>query len=710
MLRRSLTLALLPLSSAQAAPELYAQFWGDALPLPPPAEQRLALNRARLWLCPARSVADVQAEMSPVVRDLQQTLDRMDRNDPARATLQQALDGLKATPQATASPAQPSAAPLTLAQALSRTRTWLNTHESAGMKALHRSPEGQSAALANAFALGAALAGRPEAALAALLTAHTLEPKNADTLVNLGGALAALNQPAEALAVLTEAERLGIAPGGAMGVPVLAVALNNRGRALLELGQFSAANRALRQALTLAPTLAEANQNLARALLCQGKTEEAVRFVRLGTRHTPVSSEAGQPLPVRPPGPIAPAPPADPVAVPGPGGDGESRLAAKWVFDLSHGQAFTLPDLKIAQTPAGMVALREQYRALKNMLDERSLALGREQDAVEQQLRQRHGDMAATEARRGAIWNAVITSGREPELKALDNRFDRTEWEAATIWGDFWHCEGGCKIANIINQADGDEKVFRSLCVPQLEAEHGRWRNAMHASANDLGAFLKASYRYETALAANYSDPLWQKRATLHTQQWVTGAFSGLVKDALVWADDIHTFEKGCLEGASPSPDASPVAAPLDLPPPDLCQQLVGKFTTSISLGVVDAGFGCDKVSLKLAPSGLLTTFTKVELDTSADKWKTTVILGVQGGGSLKEVLGLGVKASVGSYVSMTRDGVQDFGLVGDVKSSFGLPLGDKMPIGQVKVGESAKALSVRWSFVTGDTEFDLAH
>lgn len=124
----------------------------------------------------------------------------------------------------------------------------------------------------------------------------------------------------------------------------------------------------------------------------------------------------------------------------------------------------------------------------------------------------------------------------------------------------------------------------------------------------------------------------------------------------------------------------------------------------------VDASFSCDKVSVTLVLSGLLTTFTKVDLNISAEKWKTTLIIGVQSGGSLKEVLGLGVKASVGTYVSLIRDGVTDYGMVGDMKSSVSLPLGDKMPIGQVKVGESAKAISVRWSFVTGDTEFDFGH
>ncbi len=704
MIRRLFSLAVLAWTSAQAA-DLEARFWGDALPLPSIQSQREQADRARLWVCPAVSGADVQKAMGPAIRSIQEALAGMSQDDPARAALQRTLDSLKGKAPPPTPVLQPVASALTFVQALARTRAWLNAHEAAGLHALNSRPEGSSEAMASAFALQASLAGRPEAALAGLLFAHTLNPKNADTLVNMGGVLVTLGLPAEALAMLREAQRLGIAPGGAMGVPVQAVALNNTGRALIKLGQFSKAAQLLNTALTLAPTLAEANQNLAPALLCQGKTDDAVRYLRLGARRAPAGSEAARALPTGPEvlgSSSQPSPSAQRA--------GESHVAAGWVFDLSHGQDFTLPDLKIAPTPGGMVALLEQYRKVDNELSERSIALARQGDAVAAQLRDRHETPPATAARRGALWSAIISSHDEPPFRAMDRRTDQLEHEVSTIWGDFWHCEGGCRIAVINQQAHGDQQVFRSLCVPQLQAAHERWRSAMHAYAHDLGASLNARYHYETALAANYSDPLWHQRAALHTQEWVTIASSMLAHHAALWASDIKAFEEVCLEEGPAPVDASPVSGPLLVAPPELCKQLVGKFTTSISIGVVDASFSCDKASLKLAPSGLLTAFTKVDLDTSAAKWKTTLILGLQGGGGLKEVMGLGVKASVGTYVSLTRDGVTDFGMIGDVKSSIGIPLGDALPVGQVKVGESAKAISVRWSFVTGDTEFDLAH
>ncbi len=697
-----LALAALTLPTARAA-DLYAQFWGDALPLPSAQAQREDLNRARLWLCPSASGSDGRAAMAPVLRDLEKTLDALPKNDPALPALMQALRQMRASASAVPVSAPPRAPALTFAQAIRRAQAWLDTHEAAGVRALRASPEGRSAGRASAFALQASLAGRPEAALAGLLTAHALDPKNADTLVNLGGVLVTVGLPAEALAVLGEAQRLGIKPGGAVGVPMQAAALNSRGRALLKLGSLQASVEVLRKALTVAPTLPEANQNLARALLCQGRTEDAVHFMRVGARRAPASSAA------RPTGPEAP--PRTPGAPPQATGREEAgRVDARRTFDMSRGQSFMLPDLRIAQTPEGMAALLDQYRQLNDELTERGIALARQEDAVAAQLRARVGDNPATEHRRRALWQAIIASGDEPDLSALDARSDQLEHEVADIWTDFWHCEGACKIAVIIEQAHGDQAVFRSLCVPQLKADHERWRNAMHAYAHDLAATLKAKYRYETALAANYSDPLWRKQAVLHTQGWVTAASSPLAHHAMLWASDIKSFEDGCLEGRAPDADTSPVSAPLQLPAPNLCQQLVGKFTTSLALGQVDASFSCDKASLKIAPSGLLSAFTKVDLDTAGEKWKTTLIVGVQGGGGLKEVLGLGVKASVGTYVSVTRDGVQDFGMVGDVKSSVSLPLGDALPIGQVKVGESAKAISVRWSFVTGDTAFDLGH
>ncbi|MVN87093.1 tetratricopeptide repeat protein [Deinococcus sp. HMF7620] len=703
---RSAVPLLLSLGSAQAAPDLYGQFWGDALPLPPAAQQREQLDRDRLWVCPVVTGADVQAALNPAVQTLQETIAGMAKDDPARAALQQTLNQLKASGQSVPSPAapRPSAAPLTLTQALKNTRTWLGQHEAAGVRGLAASPEGKSAGRASAFALQATLAGRPEAALAGLLTAHTLDPKNADTLVNLAGALVTVNLPAEALAVLAQAERQGIAPGGAMGISVQAVALNNRGGALVKLGRFAEADKVLRQALALQPTLTEAGQLLAHALLCQGKTADAVQVMRRSARRTP-GTGAGQELPTSSgPGPSASQP------TPASAGQVESRRPARQVFDMTRGQSITLPDLKIAQTPAQAVQLLDRYVALDEELSERGLALVRRQEAVEQQLRNRGEALPATQARQKAIWSALIASRAEPELRALDTRQDRTGDEVARIWGDFWHCEGGCSIAVIIDKAHGDEEVFRGLCVPQLQGAHERWRSAMHAYAHDLAAAAKADYLYETALAANYSDPLWHQRAALQAEIEATGRFGALVNAARLWAHDVKSFESGCVEGSSGAADSVPVAVPLKLPPPDVCKPLVGLFTTSVSLGVVDAGFSCDKVSLKVAPSGLLTSFVKAELDMSAEKWKTTVIIGLQGGGSLKEVAGLGVKAAVGAYVSATRDGIKDYGMVGEVKSSIGINVGEKLPIGQVKIGESAKAINARWSFVTGETIFDVGH
>jgi tetratricopeptide (TPR) repeat protein len=124
-------------------------------------------------------------------------------------------------------------------------------------------------------------------ALAALLAAHQNDPNNPMHLVNAAGAAALLGMPNEALALLDAADGLGGDFGSPMGLSGKAMALNNRGFALLQTGQWSAGQAVLTDALAQEPLLAEARTNLSTSFLCQGDISNAAKHIRAGIIRSP---------------------------------------------------------------------------------------------------------------------------------------------------------------------------------------------------------------------------------------------------------------------------------------------------------------------------------------------------------------------------------------------------------------------------------------
>lgn len=337
---------LLSTASAQTQPW---RAWSDALPRP-------ALEEAQ------DEVAELQAtacgEFGTAGNLLAQLENHLGEAPLSAQALQTALDSAGLQP-----PAQTPVA-LTLSSALAHAQAWLEQHDPAGLKALAASEDARSAAKAKAAALEATLMNKPNAAMAALLTAHRLDPKDAETLVNLGGSLVVLALPNEALAVLDAANTLPLPIGGALGWSPQAVALNNRGRALLDLGQAGTAEPLLRQALHLNPDLAETRGNLARALACTGKTAEAATLLRASGRRT------AQPSPATPGTPVTPTgvPPAEVTSDDDPEGAEETTRPIEWAFDVSHGKGVNLPNLKLPASPREALELNASYGALSTTL------------------------------------------------------------------------------------------------------------------------------------------------------------------------------------------------------------------------------------------------------------------------------------------------------------------------------------------------------
>ncbi|THF86743.1 tetratricopeptide repeat protein [Deinococcus sp. KSM4-11] len=685
-------LALLPAAAhAQPARPTLMYAFSDARERPAPAALRGDLQTARSWTCrPSSPVAALQTSLKAIEAQLA----GMDPKDPNRAVFQKMLDDLRAS--ATTPPASTVPAPaLTFAAALKNAHSWLQQHEAAGLRAFEASPDSKNPARATLAALSASTLGKPGAALAALLAAERLKPGDPQVRVNLGGVLSSLELPAEALAVLS-----AVKPGagtGALGLSNEAVWQNNRGFALLQLGRAAEAERAFQKAVQLAPGLAEASLNLARAEMCLGKTPAAVQHFGAGLRRTP--SPAAQ----------ATSPRAAALAqeittrTSGSPADSPTRRPLHVTYDLSHGRSTTLPNLKIPWTPAEMVALEGQYRALRDELGTRMEALNKRGAEVERLLRARGEPSPLAASYRSALWSAILTSDREPRLAALRRTMEKSGRAPDEIWTAFWHCEGNCKIDVFTTQASKSQnykETLRTLCIPALEADHNRFRGAMLNWATDIGAYLKASYRLDTALAANYRDPLWHERASLSAEWQATALFWGYVSQASAWALDIKQFQDSCVKGDSDiQPSKEPVATPLELPRSSICKDLLGGWSTSLTVGVGSVTINCDSVSVTAATPGWIGAFSTLSHSFGSDEY--TVFVGIQETLTVPvPITPVGISSQQGVYVTWGDKGVVDAGAQITTSVSAGGAL-EEIGLSRDLITPVTGAVSGQWSFVS---------
>lgn len=139
-----------------------------------------------------------------------------------------------------------------------------------GMKVFRKSAQYDSVnALLDIEAAAGADDRRLPALLAIQLRLHQLSPRDPGPLVDAAGILANLNKPREALALLNAADKTHRSMAAPLGMNGTAIALNNRGYALLRLGQYRQAKRVLTQAIKKEPLLSEARTNRSAANLCQ---------------------------------------------------------------------------------------------------------------------------------------------------------------------------------------------------------------------------------------------------------------------------------------------------------------------------------------------------------------------------------------------------------------------------------------------------------
>jgi tetratricopeptide (TPR) repeat protein len=532
--------------------------------------------------------------------------------------------------------------PLTLTQAMGSLHTRLDQIAGAGaIEEFLRNNTQTSASTLDALAGGAMAANNGPGALAALLAVNQNEPTNPAHVVNAAGAAALLGMPNEALALLDAADAMGGDFGSPMGFDGKAIALNNRGFALLELGKYSQAQTQLESANAREPFLAEARMNLAVAQFCQGQDAAA-------TLLTAVHRSPGV-------------------------------LTLDEVFDLSQGVAPVVPSLPYPGSAERLRAYTTAWQKIESdVLAKSAAARDRENQARHQVGQEQATDPwpLITIQRVGDISNfgdmlgiPTFDDQSPPGLSTLYAAVSKADATTFTLFekinADFqtWGAQTntaaqGCIAQNIalascepylqmLNQGRAQVRQYMS----PFFAQEGAYEQAMRA-------FIDPWYRTLTGLAANLSDP------AAHELRVSTAQGDELFQYALVvnrGADIMGSLATWWASAQDPEDlSGAPPTDVSDQPGSDPCSGLLKAAKIQESLfDVVNVTINCEKINLEVSEPGL-GPFAQLTIPRSGD-W--TAFMGVKG--SLP-----GTSAKVGVYLRGNDDSFTDAGI--KTSQSFG--------------------------------------
>jgi tetratricopeptide (TPR) repeat protein len=492
---------------------------------------------------------------------------------------------------------------------------------------------------AQELAVGAVAGHNPAGALAGFLAAHARDRRNPLHLLNASVVLTRLGKPREALALITAAERLRAPRRVPMGIGVRALALNNRGFALIALRRYPAAEAALKRAIRAEPLLAEAKLNLALARLCRGRFSQAVdpyiagqrRSVAGGVEITALQPRAGQALdmslgrPGEPPKLTLPPTPDDGVA---------SATAWKQFETQRYAQA---EQLSATATNAltemsGFLATRprlEQSRALEIL------------DLFNERNRQRPEIAAAKQA--------VL----DLELPLRNAYFD---WQ-----NEYNQIRSGCQASE--TTSDGIAACIRAQCVPATVAQHNRWLALIRDSEANTRAFARSLHEYASGLASNLSNPVSQRAIMTAAQHEIMALYYGHV--VLEISSRTGAEESMKDECAASGGEATGETEPSDFPFPPGCPPELQAVKIAFSIDFASFNVSCESVSVQVSLPSTLSPFAQVNYNFAGGS--TTVFAGARVGGRLP---GISANARAGVYMSFdSRGEPTDVGLRGQVSA-----------------------------------------
>jgi tetratricopeptide (TPR) repeat protein len=520
--------------------------------------------------------------------------------------------------------------PMDLEAAIGNARAHLDDGAGSGaMAALEDSPEGASAETATAAAAAALVDGNDAGALAALLVAAGLEPDDPQHLVNAAGLLPAFGLGAEALAFLDAADGMEELTSSPYGIDAQAAALNNRGRALLALGQWADAEALLREAGELNPGLSEAVANLSLAVLCQGNRDEAMRLARASRYRKPMRFVERE---------------------------STSTPVSEDAFDLSGGLEAPeglVPTVRLPETPEQGVAQWDQLRELKAELQQRFIdEAGR---MAELQVASFRPDKPAiTQTRESDI--LLHLSGLSAPGGAVES-----EWQAvvapleraSAILNEHFGTSGTVELLSNECAASGDYGgCMQAECVPATQAAHEAWIAEVSELDTAVRAWADAYYPIATAIAAHVGDPDQYEITMITIRQQLDQGFLNVVTSAEGFAGFEARSQDTCVRAPEPPPDEA-----TDLTQAsggDPCSVPTGAI--SIKVAFVSISVNCSDWSVEAATPGAIGVFAQI----SSTNGEVTVFVGPTASTGIGPFEG---STKGGFYVTVSETaGVRDFG------------------------------------------------
>lgn len=522
-------------------------------------------------------------------------------------------------PELCATPVDKRAAP-SLTAALKDARGIVRKGKGSGAeRTFLKSRDARSVDRSLAAAAGALTAGRPVAALAALRRAHGLKPKDQRPLVGLSTVMSQLGRPRAGLAFAEAARRAEAPKHAPFGTPPRALVANARGYALLGLGRWSAAETALKPAVTSAPLLTEARHNLAHAQLCQGG-DAGARAAAAGRTAAPAARRAG---------------PAKNV-VRNPAEDGgpviEQPVAADWL-DLSRGVEPTLPTWPVPQSEAEASALWDGLRARWKGASDRVGATSAEIQAMAPAVGAEIAPLSpGTKARLSAIRTAMIRPELDPSLRDVWTRFGATGETLRDIATRYGSGQGG------------------HTC-----GAYGEWKAAYQAYETTGREWARGQYRYMTAVAANAGSPRYHASLQAQARQSLAVVLASLQQQASYLAE--HGWR--CHAASTPAADAGQDR--LDTPDAGACPAGLKGVSFRLKLPVVQVAVSCESVSLEVDSGTWIGAFANVSHNVR--KGETTVFAGPRAKLTTPGPFGSNAGVKDGLYVTVGNDGsIRDVG------------------------------------------------
>ena len=536
----------------------------------------------------------------------------------------------------------------------------------AALAAFRTSASAASVEESSTAAAAATAAGRPGAALAALLRAHELDPSSASHLQNAAGILVSLGHPGVALGVLDAAAATGTRGNAPMQMSPEAMAASTRGTALFLLGRYDEADAAFALAQSLDVDLSEAVQGRAMVALCRGQLDTAVALYRQGARRGL---------------PAGTAMVGDPRGVNDNTEDDWEQPDPAIIPQPVHG-SIQLPRLDLPTTLPQLHANRRGLNTYFEGLVAQAQDLKQQADRLRASAAPRS---PATQRRENDLWTAAMLAVElSPAMADLNQEYAALQARYNDWWGRYYK-SAFATMDRFRRECEGSDDPYcvYKKCNPHYSALFAEWSSLEPQRLETVRAMIERRYRIATGIATNVGDSQVQQALLLDIQADAVRAWAyDGVLDVAHYAGMSHGEADECFQVASPSEEElDPVPAGGTVPP---CPPELDQYKPGFALGPVTINFDCSTVEVELATPGFLGYFVSTTYDYRARN--VTLFVGVHG-----TLTAYGTDTSLstkaGFFVKVDDSGVRDGGLRLSADVTIGKGFVVKPTSGELTIG-----------------------